>query len=53
MCLGLSYSTTAFPNIWVGLATQAEVADILRGYKVLGHRGRRRQGGVGAWELDI
>ncbi|CAO2635354.1 Membrane frizzled-related protein [Lemmus lemmus] len=35
MCLGLSYNTTAFPNIWVGLATQAEVADILRGYKSL------------------
>lgn len=53
MCLGLSYNTTAFPNIWVGLATQAEVADILRGYKVLGHRGGRMQVGVGAWELDI
>ncbi|XP_059122836.1 membrane frizzled-related protein isoform X1 [Peromyscus eremicus] len=35
MCLGLSYSTTAFPNIWVGLATQAEVVDIVRGYKSL------------------
>ncbi|XP_051011793.1 membrane frizzled-related protein [Acomys russatus] len=35
MCLGLSYSTTAFPNIWVGLATQAEVTNILRGYKSL------------------
>lgn len=39
MCLGLSYNTTAFPNIWVGLATQTEVTDILRGYKVLGQRG--------------
>lgn len=35
MCLGLSYNTTAFPNIWVGLATQMEVTDILRGYKSL------------------
>ncbi|XP_012968328.1 membrane frizzled-related protein [Mesocricetus auratus] len=35
MCLGLSYSTTAFPNIWVGLGTQSEVVDILRGYKSL------------------
>ncbi|XP_005347218.1 membrane frizzled-related protein isoform X1 [Microtus ochrogaster] len=35
MCLGLSYNTTAFPNIWVGLATQAEVADTLRDYKSL------------------
>lgn len=38
MCLGLSYNTTAFPNIWVGLGTQSEVVDILRGYKVLGQR---------------
>ncbi|KAL1781836.1 membrane frizzled-related protein isoform X1 [Sigmodon hispidus] len=35
MCLGLSYSTTVFPNIWVGLATQEEVVNILRGYKSL------------------
>ncbi|EGV96911.1 Membrane frizzled-related protein [Cricetulus griseus] len=35
MCLGLSYNTTAFPNIWVGLGTQSEVVDILRGYKSL------------------
>lgn len=41
MCLGLSYNNTAFPNIWMGLATQAEVTDILRGYKVLGQRGGR------------
>lgn len=41
MCLGLSYNTTAFPNIWVGLATQTEVTDILRGYKVLEQRGGR------------
>ena len=41
MCLGLSYNTTAFPNIWVGLATQPEVTDILRGYKVLEQRGGR------------
>lgn len=41
MCLGLSYNTTAFPNIWVGLATQTEVTDILRDYKVLEQRGGR------------
>ncbi|CAH6864364.1 Mfrp [Phodopus roborovskii] len=35
MCLELSYNTTAFPNIWVGLGTQSEVVDILRGYKSL------------------
>nr|XP_004667421.2 membrane frizzled-related protein isoform X1 [Jaculus jaculus] len=35
MCLGLSYNTTAFPNIWVGMATQGEVVDVLRGYKSL------------------
>lgn len=34
MCLGLSYNTTAFPNIWVGMATQQEVGEVLRGYKV-------------------
>lgn len=44
MCLGLSYSTTAFPNIWVGLATQAEVVDIVRGYKVPGHPRREAIG---------
>ncbi|XP_004585302.2 membrane frizzled-related protein isoform X1 [Ochotona princeps] len=35
MCLGLSYNTTAFPNIWVGMATQEEVGEVLRGYKSL------------------
>lgn len=35
MCFGLSYSNTAFPNIWMGPATQAEVVDILGGYKSL------------------
>lgn len=35
MCTGLSYNTTAFPNVWVGMATQEEVVEILRGYKVL------------------
>ncbi|XP_069869484.1 membrane frizzled-related protein-like [Dipodomys merriami] len=35
MCLGLSYNTTAFPNIWVGMATQEEVVEVLRGYKSL------------------
>ncbi|XP_002722762.2 membrane frizzled-related protein isoform X1 [Oryctolagus cuniculus] len=35
MCVGLSYNTTAFPNIWVGMATQQEVVEVLRGYKSL------------------
>ncbi|XP_026361354.1 membrane frizzled-related protein [Ursus maritimus] len=35
MCVGLSYNTTAFPNVWVGMATQEEVVEILRGYKSL------------------
>ncbi|KAM5245667.1 membrane frizzled-related protein [Ctenodactylus gundi] len=35
MCTGLSYNTTAFPNVWVGMATQEEVVDVLRGYKSL------------------
>ena len=35
MCVGLSYNTTAFPNIWVGMTTQEEVVEVLRGYKVL------------------
>ncbi|PNI65863.1 MFRP isoform 6, partial [Pan troglodytes] len=35
MCLGLSYNTTAFPNIWVGMTTQEEVAEVLSGYKSL------------------
>ncbi|XP_021526874.1 membrane frizzled-related protein isoform X3 [Aotus nancymaae] len=35
MCLGLSYNTTAFPNIWVGMATQEEVVEVLSGYKSL------------------
>ncbi|XP_075404907.1 membrane frizzled-related protein [Tenrec ecaudatus] len=35
MCIGLSYNTTVFPNIWVGMATQEEVMEILRGYKSL------------------
>ncbi|XP_013834929.1 membrane frizzled-related protein isoform X1 [Sus scrofa] len=35
MCIGLSYNTTAFPNIWVGMATQEEVVELLRGYKSL------------------
>lgn len=39
MCQGLSYNTTAFPNIWVGMATQDEVVEVLRGYKVRVHRG--------------
>ncbi|XP_006833975.1 PREDICTED: membrane frizzled-related protein [Chrysochloris asiatica] len=35
MCISLSYNTTAFPNIWVGMATQEEVVEVLRGYKSL------------------
>ncbi|XP_076968779.1 membrane frizzled-related protein isoform X1 [Tamandua tetradactyla] len=35
MCMGLSYNATAFPNIWVGMATQEEVVEVLRGYKSL------------------
>uniref|UniRef100_A0A8C8YQI0 Membrane frizzled-related protein n=1 Tax=Prolemur simus TaxID=1328070 RepID=A0A8C8YQI0_PROSS len=35
MCIGLSYNTTAFPNIWVGMATQEEVVEVLSGYKSL------------------
>ncbi|XP_065801628.1 membrane frizzled-related protein [Muntiacus reevesi] len=35
MCIGLSYNTTAFPNIWVGMTTQEEVVEVLRGYKSL------------------
>ncbi|CAI9152959.1 unnamed protein product [Rangifer tarandus platyrhynchus] len=35
MCVGLSYNTTAFPNIWVGVTTQEEVVEVLRGYKSL------------------
>ncbi|EPQ01766.1 Membrane frizzled-related protein, partial [Myotis brandtii] len=33
MCLGLSYNATAFPNIWIGMATQEEVTEVLRAYK--------------------
>ncbi|ELK34060.1 Membrane frizzled-related protein, partial [Myotis davidii] len=35
MCLGLSYNATAFPNIWIGLATQEEVMEVLRAYESL------------------
>ncbi|KAM6158934.1 membrane frizzled-related protein isoform 2-T2 [Rhynchocyon petersi] len=35
MCIGLSYNTTAFPNVWVGMATQEEVVEVLRGYQSL------------------
>lgn len=34
MCLGLSYNATAFPNIWIGVATQEEVTEMLREYEV-------------------
>nr|KAF6325050.1 membrane frizzled-related protein [Myotis myotis] len=35
MCLGLSYNATAFPNIWIGMATQEEVMEVLRAYESL------------------
>ncbi|XP_054580921.1 membrane frizzled-related protein [Eptesicus fuscus] len=35
MCLGLSYNATAFPNVWIGVATQEEVAAVLREYENL------------------
>lgn len=34
MCLGLSYNATAFPNIWIGMATQDKVMEVLRAYQV-------------------
>lgn len=34
MCLGLSCNATAFPNVWIGMATQEEVMEVLRAYKV-------------------
>lgn len=52
MCIGLSYNTTAFPNIWVGMATQEEVVEVLRGYKVRQAKLRRDpQEGEGAWSV--
>lgn len=51
MCIGVSYNTTAFPNIGVGMATQEEVVEVLRGYKVVGTGIRRDpQEREGAWE---
>ncbi|XP_053451201.1 membrane frizzled-related protein isoform X2 [Nycticebus coucang] len=47
MCIGLSYNTTAFPNIWVGMATQEEVVEVLSGYKVLWAGIRRAAPGPG------
>lgn len=56
MCIGLSYNTTAFPNIWVGMATQEEVVEVLRSYKVLWAELRREpqevEGASGAWCLS-
>lgn len=50
MCIGLSYNTPAFPNIWVGMATQEEVVELLRGYKVLcAEIMRDPQKGEGTW----
>lgn len=55
MCLGLSYNATAFPNIWIGLATQEEVMEVLRAYEVPWDVIRRDpQDGreVGVWEPE-
>ncbi|XP_039352218.1 membrane frizzled-related protein isoform X2 [Mauremys reevesii] len=35
MCLGLSYNTTSFPNIWLTIPDQQGAATMLRDYKVL------------------
>ncbi|XP_074929541.1 LOW QUALITY PROTEIN: membrane frizzled-related protein [Chelonoidis abingdonii] len=34
MCLGLSYNTTSFPNIWLTIPDQQGAATMLRDYKV-------------------
>ncbi|KAE8592316.1 hypothetical protein XENTR_v10018725 [Xenopus tropicalis] len=35
MCQGLSYSQTAFPNLWVSLHEQQAASELLTGYKIL------------------
>uniref|UniRef100_A0A452HB46 Uncharacterized protein n=1 Tax=Gopherus agassizii TaxID=38772 RepID=A0A452HB46_9SAUR len=35
MCLGLSYNTTSFPNIWLTIPDQQGAATMLQDYKVL------------------
>ncbi|XP_065426288.1 membrane frizzled-related protein isoform X3 [Chrysemys picta bellii] len=35
MCLGLSYNTTSFPNIWLTIPDQQGAATMLRDYKTL------------------
>ncbi|EMP29012.1 Membrane frizzled-related protein [Chelonia mydas] len=35
VCLGLSYNTTSFPNIWLTIPDQQEAATMLRDYKTL------------------
>ncbi|XP_054853964.1 membrane frizzled-related protein [Eublepharis macularius] len=35
MCLGLSYNTTSFPNIWLTIADQQGAAELLQDYQVL------------------
>ncbi|XP_025948091.1 membrane frizzled-related protein [Apteryx rowi] len=35
MCLGLSYNTTSFPNIWLAIPDQAGAAAVLRDYQTL------------------
>ncbi|NXD15324.1 MFRP protein, partial [Nothocercus nigrocapillus] len=36
MCLGLSYNTTSFPNIWLAIPDQAGAAEVLQDYQVRG-----------------
>ncbi|NXE55026.1 MFRP protein, partial [Casuarius casuarius] len=35
MCLGLSYNTTSFPNIWLAIPDQAGAAEVLQDYQTL------------------
>uniref|UniRef100_A0A8C6YXL9 Membrane frizzled-related protein n=1 Tax=Nothoprocta perdicaria TaxID=30464 RepID=A0A8C6YXL9_NOTPE len=35
MCLGLSYNTTSFPNIWLAIPDQAGAAEMLQDYQTL------------------
>lgn len=49
MRYGLSYNTAAFPNIWVGMTTQEEVVEVLRGYKVLQAEMRGAPRKEGTW----
>lgn len=56
MCLGLSYNATAFPNVWIGVATQEEVAAVLREYEVPWEVVRRpggKEAGVRGLRADL